>query len=362
MNTEDRRVSRPSLEQLRKLLEPEGVWRLERLADYVRRYRERFVYDARTVLFDVRARASGGEVILEGSVGAPGLRDGLAESLSAFGLTVRAENLKVSPPPDAQFDRYALVCVSCCFLHSSPYPSAETTDELLLGEPLLLMGESYDGYCLVQGPSSYLGWIDGADIRTIDRETWRVWHREERVVFDREVRLRAFTVPACAELPIREERILLPDQTTAPIPPDLRPAHISPTLALRREILQRAESFLGRSYVWAGRGGEGLDCSGFTHVVYASVGIYLPRDSDQQHLVGRVSATPHWRDDLAPGDLLFFTGPMGNITHVALSTGGLDFIHAKGGAAVIRGSFDPESSSYDERLDRSFLIAKRVIR
>jgi hypothetical protein len=362
MNAEDRRVSKPSPEQIRELLEPDGIGRLERLEDYVRRCRRRYVFDSRTVLFDVRCRTSQNEAILEGSVGVAGLKEGLVQSLSELGLTVRAENLKIVPPLDVRFERYALVCVPYSFLCGSPEPSAGHTDELLLGEPLLLMGEFSDGYWLVQGPSGYLGWIRGGDIHIVDRETWRVWHREERVIFDREEKLGPFSVPAGAELPIQEGKILLPDQTTAPIPVDLCLRNTSPTRAFRGEILRRAESLLGREYVWAGRGGEGLDCSGFVHTVYAGAGIYLPRDADQQHLVGRVSGTPDWREDLAPGDLLFFTGPMGNIVHVALSTGGQEFIHAKGGEAVMRGSFDPESNDYDERLDRCFLVAKRVVR
>lgn len=362
MNVEDRRISRPSSEQLRKLLEPNGVGRLERVADYVRRYRRRYVYDTRTVLFDVYTRTTENEATLEGSVGVPGLRDGLIQSLTALGLKIQAENLKIAPPLDTSFNRYALACVTQSFLLRSPEVNSENTDEILLGEPLLLMGVSRDGYCLVRSASGYLGWINGTDIRTIDRETWRVWHQGKRVVFDREVKLGVFTVPAGTELPVRERGILLPDQTTAPIPADLSPTDSSPSLTLRERILQRAASFLGTKYVWAGRGGMGLDCSGFTQMVYAGVGIYLPRDADQQQVVGRVSATPDWRDDLAPGDLLFFTGPMGNIVHVALSTGGQNFIHAKGSRSVMRGSFDPQSSQYEERLDRFFLIAKRVVR
>ncbi|MFH1739199.1 MAG: C40 family peptidase [bacterium] len=362
MDAEDRRTSDPAPEQLRELLEPDGIPRIERLGDYIRRYRERYVFDTRTALFDVRHQTSDEVVVLEGLVGNPGLKDGLVRSLSALGLTVRAESLRAVTDTQASGDRYALVSVSRSFLCASPDLGAEAIDETLLGEPLILMeGTARPASILVQGQCGYLGWISDSDIRIVDRETWRLWHCEERVIFDCEMELGQFAVPIGAELPVRNGDIYLPDQTSVSLPDGLKPIGLLESRNRRNEIVRRAESLLGTKYVWAGRSGAGLDCSGFVQMLYGRTGIHLPRDADQQHLVGRVSADPVWRNDLAPGDLLFFTGPMGNITHVGISTGELEFIHAKGGSGVVRGSFDHRSSDYNESLDHSFLVAKRII-
>ena len=180
MDVEDRHVDRPTREQICELLEPNGIPRLEHLTEYIRRYRERYVFDARTLLFDVRGRTVGREAVLEGWVGSLGLRDGLVRCLSVLGLTVSAENVQVAPNPEDSGNRYALMRVSRSFLRESPESGAEATDELLLGDPLIFMGPARNGYCLVQGPTGYLGWVSDSDIRFIDRGTWRSWHRQER--------------------------------------------------------------------------------------------------------------------------------------------------------------------------------------
>lgn len=58
--------------------------------------------------------------------------------------------------------------------------------------------------------------------------------------------------------------------------------------------------------VFGGRSPLGLDCSGLVGVSYSSVGLVLPRDANQQAIVGKLVATPWYLDGLRPGDALFF--------------------------------------------------------
>lgn len=53
----------------------------------------------------------------------------------------------------------------------------------------------------------------------------------------------------------------------------------------QRNIIRQAFKLLGARYGWGGMY-YGRDCSGFTHDVFLSLGVDLPRDSDQQALVG----------------------------------------------------------------------------
>lgn len=67
-----------------------------------------------------------------------------------------------------------------------------------------------------------------------------------------------------------------------------------------------AEALVGTPYVWGGRGGAGIDCSGLVQAVFARAGYVLPRDSDQQsEEAGRLLGP-----DEAPrrGDLVFAPG------------------------------------------------------
>jgi cell wall-associated NlpC family hydrolase len=85
------------------------------------------------------------------------------------------------------------------------------------------------------------------------------------------------------------------------------------------DLVRSAQLFSGLPYLWAGTSAAGYDCSGFTAAVYGAHGIVLPRDADDQALVG----TPVDRNRLQPGDLLFYAsdGGTGPIHHVSMYVG-----------------------------------------
>jgi gamma-D-glutamyl-L-lysine dipeptidyl-peptidase len=91
------------------------------------------------------------------------------------------------------------------------------------------------------------------------------------------------------------------------------------------DYLKTAESFIGIPYLWGGTTALGLDCSGLVQQVYRLNGVALPRDADQQAMLGRRV------DEARAGDLMFFGAQ--SVTHVALATSATEFIHApmKGG-------------------------------
>jgi cell wall-associated NlpC family hydrolase len=89
-----------------------------------------------------------------------------------------------------------------------------------------------------------------------------------------------------------------------------------------------AMQYLGTPYVWGGSSPGGFDCSGFVMYVYAQVGVYLPHLAADQYNYG----TPVSRDELAPGDLVFFDG----LGHVGIYIGGDQFIHSPHTGDVVK--------------------------
>jgi cell wall-associated NlpC family hydrolase len=87
-------------------------------------------------------------------------------------------------------------------------------------------------------------------------------------------------------------------------------------------VLQAAYSVIGTPYQWGGASPEtGFDCSGFTMWSWAHAGVSLPHSSASQY-----ASLPHVaREDVQPGDLLFFYSP---ISHVAMYVGGGRMIHS----------------------------------
>lgn len=106
--------------------------------------------------------------------------------------------------------------------------------------------------------------------------------------------------------------------------PATRPA---PADARAASLLSTGENYLGVPYLWGGNTpAEGFDCSGFTRYVFARHGITLPRVSRDQAWAGK--SVPATLSVLRPGDLLFFAGNDGVISHVGIYAGGGWMLHS----------------------------------
>lgn len=104
---------------------------------------------------------------------------------------------------------------------------------------------------------------------------------------------------------------------------------ISVSAASSDAVVAYASNFLGTPYQYGGNGPDSFDCSGFTKYVYAHFGVDLPRiASDQQGAGTSVS-----RDQLQPGDLVFFGSPA---HHVGIYVGNGCYIHAPRTGDVVK--------------------------
>jgi peptidoglycan DL-endopeptidase CwlO len=107
-----------------------------------------------------------------------------------------------------------------------------------------------------------------------------------------------------------------------------------------------ALQYLGIPYVWGGSSpSTGFDCSGFTSYVFAQVGVSLPHHAASQFSYG----TPVSYDQLAAGDLVFFSG----LGHVGIYIGSDQFVHAPHTGDVVRISYLSERAG-------SFVGARRL--
>jgi cell wall-associated NlpC family hydrolase len=90
------------------------------------------------------------------------------------------------------------------------------------------------------------------------------------------------------------------------------------------EAAALAKQQIGKPYQWGAEGPDKFDCSGLTMYVFNELGVQLPRVSGQQAYAG-VHVD---REDLQPGDLVFFKLNGSRIDHVGIYQGHGDFVHA----------------------------------
>lgn len=124
------------------------------------------------------------------------------------------------------------------------------------------------------------------------------------------------------------------------------------------QIPQIAEMYKGAPYLWGGRSIFGLDCSGFTQIVFKIAGYHINRDASEQAAQGEAV---DFISNAEPGDLMFFDNDEGNIIHVGIYMGESKIIHAHGKVRVDhidhQGIYDKDARQYSHKLR----LIKRLI-
>ncbi len=118
-----------------------------------------------------------------------------------------------------------------------------------------------------------------------------------------------------------------------------------------QEILATAFLFMNAPYLWGGKSPFGIDCSGFTQLVYKLNGYKLPRDAYQQVELG---APLSFVEEAEPGDLAFFDNEEGKIVHVGILLDNQQIIHASGSVRIDKfdhyGIFSGDTKKYSHTL------------
>ena len=119
----------------------------------------------------------------------------------------------------------------------------------------------------------------------------------------------------------------------------------------KEELIKNAFIYLNAPYLWGGRTPFGIDCSGFTQMIYRLQGISIPRDAYQQVNIGKEVIF----NDAQTGDLAFFENNEKKITHVGIILNHKNIIHASGKVRVDsfneKGIFNKELNKYTHTLN-----------
>ena len=119
----------------------------------------------------------------------------------------------------------------------------------------------------------------------------------------------------------------------------------------KESLITTAFLYLNAPYLWGGKTPFGVDCSGFTQMVYKLNGYKLLRDASQQSTQGESLS---FIEESEPGDLAFFDNEEGNIIHVGIIMADNYIIHASGKVRIDRidhlGIFNAETNKHTHKL------------
>ena len=355
----------PTLRRLARRIEPSLDGQPERINQYIELFRNELANDPRLFVFDVRAESEpGGKVTLTGFVEFPETRDSLAGFLGELGFDVE-NRLQTLPAAELGERKFGFLKISHCLSYDHPRGRRSVVSDCLYAEPLYLLREDGD-QMLVHSGEGYLGYIPTDAIHRVTEAEFT------RYVDGSAVRLTA-DFPASAELTIPVGARLkwvqsltsasiqaeLPTGEELAIPAEVCRVYDAPTDTIEK-IIKTATQLTGTKYVWGGRSAEGIDCSGLVQVAYATVGWHLPRDSNQQVYLGRLTGTRWHTSAMRSGDTMYFLGEDGRIRHTAIYLGDGKYINAESPGVRV-GSMDPADELYDHRRQKLFAFAKRLV-
>jgi len=221
-------------------------------------------------------------------------------------------------------------------MYSKPSEDADVVSQAIYGANVGLM-EQREGWARIRTADDYTGWTPLAALGPGQAYAASGRVAEVRSLFAhlyREASVTAhaplLTVPFETKLEVvaqPEERwvqVRLPDDRggwvqAGDVAFDAKPLTIPEMLAL-------AKRFLGLPYTWGGTSSFGYDCSGFAQMLERRRGVGMPRDAQPQ--ADWSGAASVERQDLAPGDLLYFGGSAKKITHTGVYLGDGKFINA----------------------------------
>ncbi len=251
--------------------------------------------------------------------------------------------------------KYGINLNSVIPLRAEPDDRSEMISQLLLGERFIC-GENSRGFCKISNwIDNYSGWIDEKTITEITEQEYEDLNKQKSYyvaiplaeAFDLMNKC-VIRIPGGSRLPNCDSigRFSLHERKFQ-VHRDfiLEESEIS-----RDGLLMTAMSFINAPYMWGGKTVMGIDCSGFTQVVFSLHGYKLPRDSKDQALEGESVSL----EASQPGDLVFCQNASGDVIHVGIVMDKRRIIHASGRVKIEKlddqGIYSEEYQRYTHQL------------
>ncbi|GGK56310.1 MULTISPECIES: C40 family peptidase [Flavobacteriaceae] len=224
--------------------------------------------------------------------------------------------------------QYGICNLSIIPVRIEPNDTTEMVSQILFGEHFKVLELRKNWSKIRVAFDNYEGWIDNKQYEQISEETFRTLESSdltlaaELIDFATDKNNQFSTVCMGSNLPFYNTKNLILNTTKFQYDGTILNSKIP-----KNSIIDIAYKYLNTPYLWGGKTHFGIDCSGFTQMVYKLCGYKLLRDASQQATQGEVLS---FIEESEPGDLAFFDNSEGIITHVGIIMKDNYIIHAHG--------------------------------
>lgn len=245
---------------------------------------------------------------------------------------------------------FAICNLAIIPLRAEPNDRSEIVSQILFGEHFEILEKHQQWFKIKLYFDEYEGWIDSKQCQLISEKSFLDLSNEpiilnaDLVEYVTSPQSKLIPIPLGASLSFLNHPDINVDGFEFE---GLKAVGIKPKMSL----VETSFMYLNAPYLWGGKSPFGIDCSGFTQMVYKLCGYSLLRDASQQATQGDALS---FIEESEPGDLAFFDNEEGKIIHVGIIMDNNYIIHASGKVRIDRldhlGIYNAEQNRHTHRL------------
>ncbi len=251
--------------------------------------------------------------------------------------------------------KYGICLLTSLSLRNTGSHKSEMVSQLLFGESFAVIEDQKEWIQIRCSLDNYVGWIEKNLTFKISEHTYEKLSKPPFWVLTNKI--------ISITLENGTDMFILPGSTLPFFNPSKRIFNVEEKVFIINEkpetgkqatsesIVKTALSFINTPYLWGGRSLFGIDCSGFTQIVYKMNHLFIPRDASQQDSIGEAVSNIK---DIMDGDLAFFQDNDRKTIHTGILLHENKIIHASGRVRIDyfneNGILSTETNSYTHHL------------
>ena len=252
---------------------------------------------------------------------------------------------------------FAICNLAIIPLRAEPSDRSEIVSQVLFGEHFEIIETQKQWSKIKLHFDKYEGWVDSKQYQTISEKNYNSLSQEPLILNFDLVEYVSNSSNLLLPVPLGASLAFLNHSEINTEAFEFDGLKISGEKS-KLDLISTAYMYLNAPYLWGGKTPFGIDCSGFTQMVYKLNGFHLLRDASQQSTQGEALS---FIEESEPGDLAFFDNEEGKIIHVGIIMKNNYIIHASGKVRIDRldhlGIYNISENKHTHRLR----VIKKII-